>query len=232
LTRYSIEDEMRQPRAIRNARIAVIGLVLVALVTAHQLGAFEHLKDPASFQRALLDLGPWGYLVFLVAFAAFQPFGIPGMVFVIAASLIWPWPVAYALSMTGTMLSTSIGFVLARFVARDWVTGIIPDRFRRYDDALVRRAFLTIFVLRIFFLMQPLLHAFFGISKVRFWTHFTASLAAYAVPLLFISFFGQKVLDALRDVPIYGWVIAASAITVAALIVWVVRRRPEAEEVN
>ena len=28
-----------------------------------------------------------------------QPFGLPGTVFVFAAPLIWPWPVAFGLSM-------------------------------------------------------------------------------------------------------------------------------------
>lgn len=217
-------------RAIRAARIGALLLVIGGLAIGHHLGAFEHLKDPECFRQSLLDLGPWGYIAFLAAFAAFQPFGVPGMVFVIAASLIWPWPIAYALSMTGTMISTSFGFVFARFVGREWVTSMIPARFQKWNDALVRRAFLTIFVLRTFFLMQPLLHAFFGISKVRFWTHFSASVAAYAIPLLAISFFGQKVFDALRSAPPYAWVIAGTTAILALLVVWAIRRRPKLEE--
>ena len=104
--------------------------------------------------------------------------------FVIAAPLIWPWPVAFALSMTGTMAASVVGFSFARFVARDWVSTMIPARFRKYDDALAQRALTTVFVLRLVFWMPPLLHAFFGVSKVRFWTHFWGSLAGYVLPLL------------------------------------------------
>lgn len=216
-------------RTIRIARIGAILVVVGGLVAAQRLGAFEHFEDPACFQRALLDLGPWGYVAFLAAFAAFQPFGVPGMVFVIAASLIWPWPVAYGLSMIGTMISTSLGFAFARFVARDWVSSMVPARFEKWNDALAKRAFLTIFVLRTFFLMQPLLHAFFGISKVRFWTHTLASMAGYAVPLLLISFFGQKVFDALRNAPPYVWVLVVVG-TLLALVLWAVRRRPKIDQ--
>ncbi len=62
-------------------------------------------------------------------------------------------------------------------MARDWVSRHIPARFARYDDALARRGFVTVFVMRFVFWMPPVLHAFFGVSKVRFGTHFWGSLA-------------------------------------------------------
>ncbi len=100
---------------------------------------------------------------------------MPGTIFIVAAPLIWSWPVAFCLSMVGTMAATVDGFSFARFVARDWVAQRIPARFRKYDDLLALRAFATVFLLRLIFWMPPLLHAFFGVSKVRFSTHFWAS---------------------------------------------------------
>jgi uncharacterized membrane protein YdjX (TVP38/TMEM64 family) len=45
------------------------------------------------------------------------------------------------------------------------------------------------------------LHAFFGVSRVRFRTHFWGSLIGYVVPLFVVSYVGQRVLDAMRGVP-------------------------------
>ena len=210
---------------MRRTKIAAVVVVIALLVVAQRLGVFEEFKDPERVRDTLVQLGPWGYLAFILAYAALQPFGVPGTVFVMAAPLIWPWPVAYGLSMVGTMAASVIGFSFSRFVARDWVAGKIPLRFRRYDDALERNAFRTVVLLRFIFWMPQLLHAFFGLSKVRFSTHFWGSLVGYAVPLLAVSYFGQKLFDAMKSAPVEAWIGVGAAAAGIALTVWLVRRR-------
>jgi len=209
---------------LRKTKIAAALAVVVALVVAQRLGVLGELSEPARVARALVELGPWGYVAFIVAYAVFQPFGVPGTVFIVAAPLIWPWPVAFALSMTGTMAASVIGFSFARLVARDWVRTMIPARFQRYDEALAARGFTTVVVLRFVFWMPPLLHAFFGVSRVRFWTHFWGSLAGYVPPILLVSFFGQRVFDALKRVPLRGWIAVGACAAIIALGTWGVRR--------
>ena len=70
------------------------------------------------------------------------------------------------------------------FVARDWLAPRVPARFRRYDEALARRAFLTVFVLRFVFWMPPFLHVFFGVSRVSFATLALIGSIALLGPLL------------------------------------------------
>jgi uncharacterized membrane protein YdjX (TVP38/TMEM64 family) len=209
-------------RSLPHVKIAMVGLVVAGLVVAQRMGLFHLFAEPARVKQALVDLGPWGYAAFVGAYAAFQPFGVPGTVFVFAAPLIWPWPVAFGLSMTGTMAASVVGFSFARFVARDWVSKRVPARFRAYDEALARRGFGTVATLRFIFWMPPMLHAFFGISRVRFWTHFWGSAVGYFVPLLLTAFFGEQLYDAMRDAPPSVWIgLATVAIGVT---VWLVRR--------
>ncbi len=198
--------------------------MVVGLAIARWLGVFEQLREPARLAASLVELGGWGYLAFVVAYTVLQPFGVPGTVFVVAAPLIWPWPVAFALSMTGTMAASVVGFSFARFIARDWIAPRVPARFRKYDEALARRAFLTVFVLRLVFWMPQVLHTFFGVSKVRFWTHFWGSLAGYTLPLLLLSFFGQRLFDMMRGLPLIVWIVVAAVAAVVLLGVWVGRR--------
>jgi uncharacterized membrane protein YdjX (TVP38/TMEM64 family) len=212
---------------VRTWRIAAVAAVITLLVLAYHFGVFGQFRDPAHLAQTLVDLGAWGYLAFIVAYAVLQPFGVPGTVFIVAAPLIWSWPLAFGLSMTGTMAASVVGFSFARFVARDFIEPRIPARFRKYDAALARRAFLTVFLLRLIFWMPPLLHAFFGISKVRFSTHFWASLVGYLLPLFLVSFFGQRAFDAMRSAPpeLLAGAVAAVALVLVAL--WLVRRKRE-----
>jgi uncharacterized membrane protein YdjX (TVP38/TMEM64 family) len=222
---FGMLSAMVQPKTA--VRVAAVVGVIAALAIAYRLGVLGRFADPGSVARMLVDLGVWGYVAFVGAYAAFQPFGIPGTAFVLAAALIWPWPIAFALSMAGTMAASVVGFSFARLVARDWVARMIPARFRKYDEALAARAFATVFVLRLVFWMPPLLHAFFGVSRVGFWTHFWGSLAGYVVPLFLMSYFGQKIFDALKDAPAGVWIALGIAVAVAvtAGIIVVGRRR-------
>ena len=211
------------PRSQR-LKFAAVAAVLALLASAHATGVLGRFADPAGVARTLVALGPWGYLAFVLAYALFQPFGVPGTIFILAAPLIWPWPVAFALSLTGTMAASVVGFSFARLVARDWIATRIPARFRKYDAALATRAFATVFWLRLVFWMPPLLHAFFGVSKVRFSTHFAASFLGYLVPLFLVSYFGQTLFDWLKAVPLAGWLGFAGGLAALALAVFSVRR--------
>jgi uncharacterized membrane protein YdjX (TVP38/TMEM64 family) len=206
-------------------KVGAVVVVVALLVVAQRLGVFEQFRDPERVRDTLVQLGPWGYLAFVLAYAVLQPFGVPGTVFIMAAPLIWPWPVAFALSMTGTMAASVVGFSFSRFIARDWIATKIPERFRRYDDALARRAFRTVFLLRLIFWMPPLLHAFFGVSKVRFSTHFWGSLVGYVIPLFLVSFFGEKLFEAMKNAPREAWVGLSAGAVAIVVLVWLVRRR-------
>jgi len=208
-------------------RVAVLVLVLAALALAWRYGLFARLSAPKELAAALVAAGAWGWLAFVAAYAFLQPFGVPGTVFVVAAPLIWPWPIAFALSMTGTMAASVIGFSFARFVARDWVAARIPARFRKYDDAIERHAFRTTFLLRLIFWMPQVLHFFLGVSKVPFWTHFWASLFGYLAPIFLVSYIGSEIFDGAGHMRPRAWLmlgaLAAASLLLAAILN---RRRP------
>ncbi len=226
------DEEPPAPSPSFAAKAAVVLAVIAVLVTAERLGILADFAEPAKIQRTLVDLGPYGYLAFVLAYAILQPFGVPGTVFIFAAPLIWPWPVAFALSMTGTMAASVVGFSFARFVARDFVAKRIPARFRRYEAALETRGFATVVLLRFVFWMPPLLHAFFGVSKVRFSTHFWGSLVGYVVPLLLVSYFGERMFEAARRAPASVWVATGAAVVVTVIGYLLVRRRRRAAQRN
>jgi uncharacterized membrane protein YdjX (TVP38/TMEM64 family) len=206
------------------AKVAVVGFVASLLVLANALGLFRQLSEPTKLAHAIAGLGAWGYAAFVIAYALVQPFGVPGTLFIMAAPLVWPWPVAFALSMVGTMAASVIGFVVARFVARDWLAPRIPASFRKYEERLAAHGFVTVFVLRLIFWMPPLLHAFFGVSPVRFWTHFWGSLAGYVIPLLAVSYFGPRVFAALSAIPSSFWIVGGG-VAVLLVVGFLMRRR-------
>jgi uncharacterized membrane protein YdjX (TVP38/TMEM64 family) len=131
--------------------------------------------------------------------------------------------------MGGTMAASVVGFSFARFVARDWVSARIPARFKKYDEALEKNAFRTVFLLRQIFWMPQVLHSFLGVSKVPFWTHFWGSLLGYVPPLFLVSYLGSEIVDMEGHIqprawPIMGALLAAS-LTLMATLRYLERRR-------
>ncbi len=206
-------------------KLGVVALVLVILASAWHFGIFARVAEPRTLARTLVEMGPSGYLAFILAYTVLQPFGVPGTIFIVAAPLIWPWPTAFALSMLGTMSATVVGFSFARFVAKDWVSAHIPAKLRRYDEALARNAFQTVVVLRLIFWMPQFLHSFFGVSRVGFWTHFFGSLVGYVPPLLLVSYLGGEMFDASGAMKPRAWPLMGALLAVSLLIAAVARLR-------
>ncbi|MFT3711545.1 MAG: VTT domain-containing protein [Archangium sp.] len=217
------------------ARVLLVVGAIALLVAAWQLGVFERLGEPRLLAQSVRDLGAWGFVAFLVAYAVLHPFGVPGTIFIVAAPIIWPWPTAFALSMVGTMAGSVVGFSFARFLARDWVAARIPPRFKRYDDALAEDPLTTVAVLRLVFWMPPPLHFFFGVSRVPFSTHFWGSVLGYIPPLLACSYFGARVFDDSGHLqpgawPILGGLVAASLVIAVLARVWEKRQRARRDQ--
>ncbi|WP_434417831.1 TVP38/TMEM64 family protein [Nannocystis pusilla] len=210
-------------RSLRGARLGVVALVLCALVGAWHLGVFALVAEPRVLAATLVEMGAWGYLAFILAYTALQPFGVPGTIFIVAAPLIWPWRTAFALSMIGTMGASVVGFSFARFVARDYVAARVPARLRKYEASLERSAFPTVVFLRLILWMPQALHFFLGVSKVRFWTHFWGSLVGYAPPLLLVSYLGGEMFDASGQIQPGAWPILAGLLLASLLITALVR---------
>jgi uncharacterized membrane protein YdjX (TVP38/TMEM64 family) len=205
-------------------RWVLVCVVAAIMIVAWRTGLLGRFTDLARTRATLTELGAWGYVAFIGAYAALQPFGVPGTIFVGVAPLIWPWPIAFALSMAGTMAASVIGFSFARFVARDWIASRVPERFRRYDEALARRAFTTVFLLRLVFWMPQVLHTFFGVSRVTFATHFWGSALGYVIPLFLVSYFGPQIIEWMRNAPPTVWIAILSIVLATGFAWWWSRR--------
>lgn len=93
--------------------------------------------------------GPWGFVVFLLAFTFIQPLGVSGHTFVLAAALVWLPEIAFALSLLGALGSSLVNVAFARWVAFDWVQAKVPERLRKYERWLTERGLVGVILFRL-----------------------------------------------------------------------------------
>ncbi|MCZ7685655.1 MAG: hypothetical protein M5U28_45505 [Sandaracinaceae bacterium] len=81
------EPDRAPARRADHVRRGVLLLLAVAAgVTLYLSGAFD---DPERTVAVVRSAGAWGALAFVLAFALFQPLGVSGHVFGLAAAAIW-----------------------------------------------------------------------------------------------------------------------------------------------
>lgn len=196
-------------------------LVLVALGLAWRSGAFEGFRDATRMHDLIRSWGPWAYVLYFATFVVLMPFGVPAFVWVLPAGLLWPFWVAYPLSLAAVAGGASLGFVFARFVARDWVAARLPPRVRRLDEQFSARGLWAVVLFRLVFQLGAPTHWLLGLSKVRYGT-FVAGTVIGAMPAVaLVAWLGH---DALHWVETHA-VLALGLAAAAAVVVVVLRRR-------
>lgn len=164
----------------------LVAAVLAAAVVAVVLSGGPGALSPSVIKTRLLDAGPWGPVVFVVAYAALQPFGFSSHAFIVAAALVWTPEIGIALSWLGTLASSTVAFVFARWMGREWVQRRLPARLRRWDDALAARGFRTVLVMRLLLFTFGPMQLMLGVSAVRF-VPFLAATALGVLPLIVVE---------------------------------------------
>lgn len=113
------------------------------------------------------EAGAFGPLLFLALFAGLEFVGLPAILFVLSASVLWPRPQAILLSWVGAMSAALLTFAFTRWVAREWVATRLPDRLRRYDALIATGDWRPVAVVRHLFFMSPPADWLLGASSVR-----------------------------------------------------------------
>lgn len=208
-------------------RIAILLGFVAVIAVVFATGVYEYIR-PTVMREWLLGLGPWGPVVYVLGFAFAQLTQLPGLPFLVAASLTWPLPVAFTVAWVGVTLCGLPSFLLTRYVAHDWVQAHLPDRFHRYNDRIAQGGVRTVILLRLVFYLSPLLPPALALSRVRA-REFVIGTAIGLLPEVLVwALFGPRLVDWFLGLTRTNWQWAggvALAVVVAAVVAYRFRRR-------
>lgn len=205
-------------------RAAALAAVVLAAVLAYSSG----LLDQDNLRALFTDSGAAGPVLFVALFSLVQPFGFPGIIFMLLSVLIWPLWFAFLLNLAGAYGAGVLGFGFARFVGHDWVQKRLPKRLRDLEERVLARAFRTVLILRLTTYLFPPASWALGLSPVRFRPFLLATIIGLAPMTAFLTFAGGKALSWLGDQPRELWIGLGMAVIVLALVLGLARRRRSA----
>jgi uncharacterized membrane protein YdjX (TVP38/TMEM64 family) len=208
-------------------RIALALAVLAAIAVAWPLGALDWVTHD-NIHRLLAESGAWGPVLYVAAFTAFEPFGVPGAVFVLPASLAWETSFAVAMSVLGATGAGITSFALARGVLGDKFEQRLPPRLRAMTATAREHPLRTVILVRVLFGLAAPAHWALALSGVRLTPFVLGSLIGFVPPMLAFVVFGRAIIEWLerqRDVRLWPLAIVAAVLGYFAYRWWF-RRTP------
>jgi uncharacterized membrane protein YdjX (TVP38/TMEM64 family) len=204
-------------------------VLVVAALGAAALGVWSlGLHEPGGrdeLRRTVTDAGPWGPLLFVVLFSALEAVGVPGLIFIGVAIVVWPPWEAFLWLWLGSVGAGCVGFAFARTIGRRWVVTHLPERFRRFDARLATSGLRYVVAVRVVFFLATPAHWLLGLSGVPFRTALLGSAIGFVPGTAFWAFAGGGVFAWAGAQPPLTWaaLAAAAAVLLAARALW--RRR-------
>ncbi len=193
-------------------------LALAALLLAlFATGSFERF-DAAELRTWIREARFWGPLVFVLLFAALEPVGFPGLIFMLTAVLVWPAWQAWLLIWAGAVGAGIVGYSLARWIARDWVLARLPTRFLRLEGWVSANALSAVILARLIFFIAPPVHWALGLTRVSFGTLVLGTVLGFAPATALVAFAGAGLVRWLQQQPPKAFAIAIAGILAAILV--------------
>lgn len=114
-------------------RLLVLALLLTGIVIA------LHYRERISVEALTAWVGQQGWLAplaFMAAYSVATVFFLPGVLFTLAGGVLFgPW-LGTLYSLSGATVGASLAFLIARYLARDWVAQRAGARLRQLIDGV------------------------------------------------------------------------------------------------
>ncbi len=173
-THQSVQGETALRTSLQATRTLLLlrcAIVVAAIVAARWLGVGEQVSALRSWIEGLGSLGP---VVYAAIYAAAVVVAVPGSVLSVGAGALFGAGLGIVVVSVGATLGASLAFLVARYLARDWVVKRFSHKeaFQRLDRMTEERGAVIVALTRLIPLFPfNLLNFGFGLTRVRFATY-------------------------------------------------------------
>ncbi|MBT8138727.1 MAG: VTT domain-containing protein [Gammaproteobacteria bacterium] len=174
--------------ATRSSRKRLVILVVV-LALLFSLGEYYNLAerfDPLALRDYIQSMGAMGIVLFLLLFCVMLLLSVPGMIFMVAAGLIWGNVQGSIIALLGVNLATAFSFLLVRrWHGSGFEAGAVRNKtMQRMLAGLEKRPVKTVAILRCLFSTAPALNYGFALSGLSTREHTIGTLVGSVLPVV------------------------------------------------
>lgn len=215
---------------------AILPRLLLALAIAGAavwLGLNREQLDPALIESSVRDLGLWAPLAHVVLFAIGTVLFVPGAIFGLTGGALFGPFWGTLLNLTGATLGATASFLIARYLAADWVRRQAGGRLERLIEGVEAEGWHFVAFVRLVPLFPfNLLNYALGLTRIPLTHYILASLVCMAPGTLayaWLGYAGREAIAGNESAIRYGLIALALLATIAFLPRLIRRLRGEGE---
>ena len=204
-------------------------LLLVLLIGAVIAVQYLHLEQYLDQERLRQFAATYGVLLPLMYLAVWTvgPLFLPGLPIILAGGVLFGpvWGVVY--TAIGSALGAGLVFLVARYLARDWVAAKLSGtRLMSLDEKVARHGWKIVAFTRLVPVFSfSLLNYAFGLTRISFWPYLAATFVSMLPTTIAFVYFSSNLLDLVHGKISSGLIIGAVLVVLVGLIPLVYRWR-------
>jgi uncharacterized membrane protein YdjX (TVP38/TMEM64 family)/rhodanese-related sulfurtransferase len=211
----------------------LLGLAVVAGALWPALHRGE--LDPAVIENAIRNVGPWGSAAHVALFALGTVLFVPGSLFALAGGVLFGPVLGTLLNLVGAMLGATAAFLVARYVAADWVRRKAGAKLDRVIKGVEAEGWRFVALTRLVPLIPfNLLNYALGLTRIPVVSYMLASLICMAPGALAYAWLGHAGRAAIAgsDTAIRYALMGLALLAAAAFVPRLLRRLKSEETVR
>ena len=194
-------------------------LLLIASVIALQYLHLEQYLDQERLRQYAAAHGVLLPLIYLVVWTV-GPLFLPGLPITLAGGVLFGpiWGVVY--TAIGSTFGAGLVFLVARYLARDWVAAKLSGtRLMSLDDKVARHGWKIVAFTRLIPIFSfSLLNYAFGLTRISFWPYLAATFVCMLPSTIAFVYFSSNLLYLVHGKISSGLIIGAVLVIVVSLI--------------
>ena len=155
------------------------------------LGCIANFSKPRLSKRELQRFGRWAPPLFLLLYALAAVLFVPGSVLTVAGGVLFGpiWGTLW--NLTGATLGATLAFVIARYLASDWVAARSGERFAGLMRGVEEEGWRFVAFVRLMPLFPfNLMNYVFGLTRIRLREYVLASFVCMAPGAMAYTYLG------------------------------------------
>jgi len=194
-----VPDQPGNGRAVSRGSLVTRLLLLAGIGGAIVWAGFHRGGlDPAAIDAWLSGLGPWAPVAYVAFYTAATVVFLPGSMFALAGGALFGPAWGAILNLTAATLAAGAAFLVARYVASDWVARRTAGRLKRLIDGVESEGWRFVAFVRLVPLFPfNLTNYALGLTRIGFAPYVVTSLVCMAPGAVAYTWIGHAGREAL-----------------------------------
>jgi len=191
--------EQGEPKKRSWKPLIFLALLVAAVAGVHLSGAAQYLQQE-KLQALIASYGALAPAIYILVYALAPVLFLPGLPITIVGGIVFGpfWGVVY--TITGATIGASLAFLVARYVARDWVSAkLTGPRWEKLDSEVAQHGWKVVAFTRLIPAFPfNLLNYAFGLTKVPFAHYLVASFVCMLPACIAFIVFSSSLLGLIK----------------------------------